>query len=430
MSIVDDLHRARQAYERREWVAAYRALSDLDEAELKAADFVALATTAYLLGRRNDTVQALQRAYQAHLDEGDVPAAVRTAYWLTTTLWAGGEVAIGSGWLARAERLLDEYGEDVVERGYLLERATLAHIIKGEFAEAFATVPQVAEYGRRYHDPDLTAVGLHQQGRLMIYGGKVADGLRFLDEAMVAVLAGEVSPIFSGIIYCSSVEACQEIFDLGRAGEWTHALTTWCHSQPGLVAFTGQCAVHRGQLMRLHGAYRDAVNEFERAAVRYAEAGGSPAVGLAHYKSVARHSDSGEYDAADAAFDAASEFGHLPSLPGHCSGWPAAVPRPPSARSTAAGRTPGPGAPGPGTGCGRRRTAGQRATGMRRHRSPRSSPGSALSSAAPPSRRREVRRRAVALAASAPSVPSPMRDRPLRPGESSPRRTRSPGAGC
>lgn len=320
MSIVDDLHRARQAYERREWVAAYRALSDLDEAELKAADFVALATTAYLLGRRNDTVQALQRAYQAHLDEGEVPAAVRTAYWLTTTLWAGGEVAIGSGWLARAERLLDEYGEDVVERGYLLERATLAHIIKGEFAEAFATVPQVAEYGRRYHDPDLTAVGLHQQGRLMIYGGKVADGLRFLDEAMVAVLAGEVSPIFSGIIYCSSVEACQEIFDLGRAGEWTHALTTWCHSQPGLVAFTGQCAVHRGQLMRLHGAYRDAVNEFERAAVRYAEAGGSPAVGLAHYERGETLRIRGEHDAADAAFDAASEFGHA-AQPGRALLW-------------------------------------------------------------------------------------------------------------
>ena len=65
MGVIEDLHRAREAYERREWVAAYRALSDLDDTELKADDFLALATTAYLLGRRNDCVHALQRAYQA-----------------------------------------------------------------------------------------------------------------------------------------------------------------------------------------------------------------------------------------------------------------------------------------------------------------------------------------------------------------------------
>lgn len=320
MSLVDDLHRAREAYERREWVAAYRALSDLDDAELKADDFMALAATAHLLGRPNDTVQALQRAYQAFLEADDIPAAARAAYWLTNTLWLGGEVAIGSGWLARGERLLDGYDEDVVERGYLLERATFGHIMKGEFAAAFACVPQVIEYGRRFDDPDLTAMGVHTQGRMMIRSGKVADGLHFLDEAMIAVLADEVSPIFAGIIYCSSVEACQEISDFGRAGEWTHALTTWCDSQPGLVAFTGQCAVHRGQLMRLHGAYSDAVSEFVRAAARYAAAGGSPAVGQAHYERGETHRIRGEYDAAEAAYGAAAELGH-PAQPGRALLW-------------------------------------------------------------------------------------------------------------
>lgn len=46
MTVVEDLHRAREAYERREWVAAYRVLSDLDNADLRADDFTALATTA------------------------------------------------------------------------------------------------------------------------------------------------------------------------------------------------------------------------------------------------------------------------------------------------------------------------------------------------------------------------------------------------
>ena len=98
MGVVEDLHRAREAYERREWVAAYRALCDLDETEFKADDFAALATTAYLLGRRNDCVQALQRAYQASLAAGDRPAAVRAAYLMTVTLRQAGELAVGNGW--------------------------------------------------------------------------------------------------------------------------------------------------------------------------------------------------------------------------------------------------------------------------------------------------------------------------------------------
>ncbi|GAA2338212.1 LuxR C-terminal-related transcriptional regulator [Saccharopolyspora halophila] len=320
MGLVDDLHQAREAYERREWVAAYRALSDLDDTHLRADDFAALAVTAFLLGRPNDCVQAWQRAYQAELEDGNILGAVRAAYWLALALWQGGEAAIGSGWLARGERLLESVEGDVVERGYLLERATFGKIAEGEFAQAIATAPRVTEYGRRFGDPDLTAIGLHTEGRLTIFSGEVAAGLRLLDESMVSILAGEVSPILSGIIYCSSVEACQQISDFGRMSEWTHALTVWCESQPGLVAFTGQCAVHRGQLMRLHGAYQDAISELENAAGRYAAAGGSPAVGQAHYECGEALRISGEHDAAEAAYAEAAGYGH-PAQPGRALLW-------------------------------------------------------------------------------------------------------------
>lgn len=320
MSIIGELHRAREAYERREWVAAYRALSDLDDTTLKGADFSALGITAHLLGRRNDQVQAFQRAFQAYLDEGDLTGAARSGLWLSTVLWAGGEPAIANGWLARAERLLDERGRDSVERGYLIERLTFRHVMSGELAEAREMAPRITEYGRRFDDADLIAVGLHAQGRLEIYSGKVGDGLRLLDEAMVLVLAGEVSPVFSGMIYCSAIEACQETSDLARVSEWTHALSTWCDAQPGMVTFTGQCAVHRGQLMRFHGAYTDAVAELERAVRRYAQAGAGPAVGQAHYERGEVLRLSGEYDAAAAAYDEAAEYGHS-AQPGRALLW-------------------------------------------------------------------------------------------------------------
>ena len=65
MGVVDDLARARAAYERRDWVAAYDSLSDVDAADLDPDDFARLSVMAFLLGRKNDCVQAMQRGYRS-----------------------------------------------------------------------------------------------------------------------------------------------------------------------------------------------------------------------------------------------------------------------------------------------------------------------------------------------------------------------------
>src|SRR5258705_6437092 len=165
-----------------------------------------------------------------------------------------GETAVGGGWVGRAQRLLADVEGDVVERGYVAIHVMYRHIFASDFAPALALAEQVTDYGRRFADPDLAAMGLNAQGRILLYGGRVPEGLALLDEAMIAVAAGEVSTIFAGNVYCSMIEACQEIADFDRAARWTSVLTTWCDEQPGLVPFTGQCAVHRGQIMRAHGA--------------------------------------------------------------------------------------------------------------------------------------------------------------------------------
>jgi DNA-binding CsgD family transcriptional regulator len=320
MGIVQELLRARDAYDRRDWVAAYTALSDVDPAEMDPGDFAALATVAYLVGRRNDCVQAMQRAYRAHLDAGDRLSAVRCAFWLARALITSGEAAVGSGWAARVQRLLDEEPDDTVERGYLRSLDLLRHVIAGEFELAPAAAADVEAYGRRFHDPDLVAFGLGAQGRLLLYGGRVPEGLAMLDEAMAALAAGEVSPVFAGEVYCLMIEACQEISDLGRAGEWTTALTTWCDAQHGLVAYTGQCALHRGQIMRLHGAYDEALEEFDRAVQRYVQAGTEMAVGLTFKERGDVLRIRGDLSAAEAAYEKAIEFGQDPQ-PGLAHVW-------------------------------------------------------------------------------------------------------------
>lgn len=312
MGVVDDLERARAAFERREWVAAYDALNRADESSMLADDFTRLSTTAYLLGRKNDCIQAMQRAYKVHLDAGETLPAVRCAFWLAMVLLSSGETAVGGGWVARSQRLLDEVQGDAVERGYVLVPVMFRHIFAAEFEQAHGLALEITDYGRRFNDPDLLANGLNAQGRLMLYSGRVPEGLALLDEAMVGVSTGDVSPIFAGEIYCSMIEACQEVSDFGRAAEWTSALTSWIDVQPGLVPFTGQCAVHRGQIMRVRGAFAAAVEEFELSVRRYVEAETPAPAGLAMAECGAVLLILGDLGAAERAFERAIAYGYDP----------------------------------------------------------------------------------------------------------------------
>jgi DNA-binding CsgD family transcriptional regulator len=310
MGVVDDLARAREAYERREWLTAYERLADVDDDDLAGEDFARLAVAALLLRRVNDSVLAWQRAYQAHLDVGDALAAVRCAFELSMLLMQNGEAAVASGWLGRCHRLLSDVPGDVVERGYVLTIVALQHVFTGQHETAFPMAVEVADYGRRFADPDLIAMGLNMQGRMLVYAGRVGEGLALLDEAMVGISMGDVSPIFAGEIYCSLIEACQEVSDYGRAAQWTSALTAWTDAQPSLVAFTGQCAVHRGQIMRVRGAFAAAVEEFQLAMERYAAAGTPAPAGLAMSECGDVLRVQGDLVAAEAAYERAVGFGY------------------------------------------------------------------------------------------------------------------------
>ena len=186
-----------------------------------------------------------------------------------------GEVGRASGWLGRAQRLLEECGTDRVERGYLLLPVVFEQEASGDLEAAAATAAEAATIGREYGDADLFALAAHEQGHVLIRLGRGKDGLRLLDETMVAVTAGELSPIVSGIVYCGVILACQDAFELRRAQEWTAALSDWCDRQPDLVAFTGRCLTHRAELLHLHGAWAPALEAARRAEER-SRSGGEP----------------------------------------------------------------------------------------------------------------------------------------------------------
>ena len=191
---------------------------------------------------------------------------------LRILVWAAsflrGETGRATGWLARAQRLLEREGQDCAERGYLLLPVAEQQLAAGDCEAAYATAAIAAEIGERCGDADLIACARHQQGRIRLQQGQVERGLALLDEVMVAVTAAELSPLVTGLMYCSVIRACQEVYAFGRAGEWTAALARWCEEQPEMVAFTGTCRVHRAEIMQLHGAWQDAIEEAQRARER------------------------------------------------------------------------------------------------------------------------------------------------------------------
>ena len=223
------LERGRRDYRRQAWSSACAALTAADQrSPIAIDDLELLATAGYLAGEDVASDAAWTRAFQQRQRDGDAGRAARCAFWIAFRLLNVGDVARGGGWAARARRALAEGGEpDCVEQGYVRYLGALQAIFGSDPIAAAAGFAAAAAVGVRFGDADLVTLSHTGEGRARIYLGDTADGVALLDEAMVAITAGEVSPVIVGDSYCSVIEACSELFDLGRVHAWTSAERGW-----------------------------------------------------------------------------------------------------------------------------------------------------------------------------------------------------------
>src|SRR6188474_902298 len=307
------LQRGRTSFEQRAWSDSHRLLTAADrDGVLEPQDLERLATAAHLTGQDDEGEAFRERAHQAFLARGDREGAARSAFWLAFGLLQRGARAPASGWLARAARILDETHLDSVVRGYLLIPSAIQCMVQGDAAGGHAVFSQAAAIADRFHDRDLASLARHGRGRALIQLGHISEGVALLDEAMVAVIAGDVAPILAGDIYCSVLEACQETFDLRRAYEWTTSLTQWCASQPGLVRYRGECLLYRAEVMQLRGNWDHAAQDAHDACALLTSGEGRPMAGAAFYRLGEIHRLRGEFTKAEAAYARANERGRKP----------------------------------------------------------------------------------------------------------------------
>lgn len=300
------------AYARRAWEDAYRALAEADAVlELEPAALGALGFSAALTGRDREMIGALDRQHEAHLARGEAVPAARAAFWTGMRYFSLGEPAQAGGWLARCHRLIADLPV-CAEHGFLLLPATQKHLAKGELAEARQTAARAAAIGVATGDADLICFARCLEGRAALRLKQIDEGLTLLDEAMVAAGGPAVSPLVAGLVYCSVIAGCQQVFALERCREWTSVLARWCEAQPQLGIFTGICLVHRAEVLELNGDWTAAAAEIENAATRLAAAPDAEAKAAACYRRGELMRLRGDIALADEAYRAAAGHGLEP----------------------------------------------------------------------------------------------------------------------
>ncbi len=293
-----------------DWRAIHDELAEREPATLSAAELDRLGESLFWLDRPEDSIAVLGQAFRAHLANDDHAGAAMAAWQLFYDHALVGEVALANGWLERARRHCAHVPGSVAA-GFLAVAESDHAAAAGSLLDAVAHADRAVALGAATGDPDLMAMALQTKGRALVRCGRIDEGISALDEAMVAVINGELSPLFTGWVYCNGLSTCHDLADLGRAAQWSDAATRWCDDLRDGQLYPGICRLHVVELASLRGRWDTAIVLAQQACTeltnhdpRYA--------GEAHYLIGELHRLRGDLDLAEEAFTQAHQLGHLP----------------------------------------------------------------------------------------------------------------------
>ncbi len=301
---------AREAAARYDWALAYEAFGTMDPATLEPSDLEAFADAAWWNFQLPESIDLRQKAHAGYVAAGNVRAAARVAWFLFFDYIIPGETSVAMGWLKRAQRHLTDLDE-CIEHGLIALAEARVAFDRGDLDRALELADRVVTIGERFRDRDAVGLGLDAKGRFLVARGEVERGMELLEEAMTAVIAGEVSPFVRGWMFCDVLGTCMQIADLRRANQWTDAATAWSASMRTSSPFTGICRVHRVEVAVLRGEWETAESEALRAAQEMATRV-PPLAGEAMYMLGEICRRRGDVASAEEAFTRAHEMGRDP----------------------------------------------------------------------------------------------------------------------
>ena len=300
----------REAMTRRSWDEAFRSLSAADSAgALSPADLELLGEAAVWTDHHDQSIDARQRAHAAYLDAGAPTDAARVAVALVPNHIARLNMAAASGWFNKAKSLLDDVPESVAH-GELAAMTSLIQLANGEIEPGLESAMTAHRIGVQHANRDLIALGLVFRGYALARIGRLPESMALLDEAMASAVAGELGPFATAMVYCRTICTCLDLFDFGRAAEWTE-LVRGVVDATGPVGVAGDCRTHQVAVQIFRGEWADGVRDAELAC-------GLSAVWDLNHTAIAQYELGelrrrlGDLDGAAEAFRLSHELGGVP----------------------------------------------------------------------------------------------------------------------
>jgi class 3 adenylate cyclase len=309
-TLQDPLEAGREAAGRGAWPEAYDLLIAADKnGGLTGGDLELLSHAAMWTGHLTASIEYAERAYGRYSDENEMEKAAMVALALAAEYRNKLQVSASQGWHQRAARLLESM-EESPAHGFLALQKSMIASGRGDYDEALGHIAHALDVATRHHDRDLLAQATLREGVARVNRGDVDEGLALIDEVTAAAVAGELNPLSTAIIYCNAIDACRDLGDYNRAGEWEQTATRWCERM-AIAGFPGMCRVDRAEIMRLRGAWNDADQELQRATEELADF--NPRVaGQAFYEIGEIRLRMGDLEAAEQAFDQARDMARDP----------------------------------------------------------------------------------------------------------------------
>jgi ATP/maltotriose-dependent transcriptional regulator MalT len=210
-------------------------------------------------------LEARERAYRLSRREGDLRRAAMLALWVADDyLILRGERAIANGWFQRAARILEGL-ETCPEHGWLDSLLGYVATVDGDPAKAKVLALQARELGQQLGVVSLEMFALAVEGLALVNEGEVADGMRCLDEATAAALAGEFEEIVAaGWTFCFLLNACERVRDYERAAEWCRKVEEFSRAMRTNFV-TLACRAHYGAVLTWHGQWHEAERSLTEA---------------------------------------------------------------------------------------------------------------------------------------------------------------------